>query len=168
MTMKGCRLSWIVGLALAVGPLGATAAGQAAKTPPARPAAQAPAPAAQAPAPAEAYTYNPEGRRDPFVSLVTRGGDLKSAGARPDGVAGMLINDVTVRGIVKSGEDFVAMLQAPDTKTYIVHVNDRLFDGSIKAITVRAVVFSQEVKDPLSLVKQREVRKPIRPLQEGK
>ncbi len=173
MTMKGCWLSWIVGLALAVGPLGVTAAGQtpagqAAKTPPARPAPQAPAPAAQAPAPAEAYTYNPAGRRDPFVSLVTRGGDLKSSGARPDGVAGMLINDVTVRGIVKSGEEFVAMLQAPDTKTYIVHVNDRLFDGSIKAITVRAVVFSQEVKDPLSLVKQREVRKPIRPLQEGK
>ena len=69
------------------------------------------------------------------MSLVTRGGDLKSSGAGPDGVAGMLINDVTVRGIVKSGEEFVAMLQAPDTKTYIVHVNDRLFDGSIRSKT---------------------------------
>lgn len=166
MTMKGSWLSWIVGLALAGGPLGVTAAaqtpaGQAAKAPPARPAAQAPAPA-------EVYSYDPQGRRDPFVSLIARGGDVKTAGARPEGVAGMMINDVTVRGIVKSGDDFVAMLQAPDTKTFIVHVNDRLFDGSIKAITMRAVVFSQEVNDPLSLVKQREVRKPIRPLQEGK
>ena len=177
MTMKGSWLSWIVGLALAAGPIGVGAAGQRpagtpAQAPPARPAATAPQtpapPAAQAPPPAEVYTYNPQGRRDPFVSLLTRGGDLKSAGSRPDGVAGMLINDVTVRGIVKSGDEFVAMLQAPDTKTYIVHVNDRLFDGTIKTITVRSVVFSQEVNDPLSLVKQREVRKPIRPLQEGK
>ena len=38
-----------------------------------------------------------------------------------------------------------------------------MFDGSVKAITPDTVVFSQDVNDPLSLVKQREVRKSIRP-----
>jgi hypothetical protein len=33
----------------------------------------------------------------------------------------------------------------------------------VKTITQDAVVFSQDVSDPLSLVKQREVRKTIRP-----
>ncbi len=36
-------------------------------------------------------------------------------------------------------------------------------DGSIKSIAQDAVVFSQDVNDPLSLVKEREVRKTIRP-----
>ena len=131
------------------------------------PAGQTP-PATQAPPPAEVYSYNPTGRRDPFVSLLSRGaGDLRPDN-RPEGVGGLLINDITVRGIVKTTDGFVAMLQAPDNRTYIVHVNDRLFDGTIKAITVDTLVFSQEVNDPLSLVKQREVRKTIRPLQEGK
>ena len=40
---------------------------------------------------------------------------------------------------------------------------DKLFDGVVKAVTQDAVVFSQDVNDPLSLVKQREVRKSIRP-----
>jgi len=142
-----------------------------AQTPPAQPApaqpAQAPPAAAQAPPPAEVYTYNPDGRRDPFVSLGARGTDMRSD-SRPEGLGGLLINDITVRGVFKSPERITAMLQSPDNRTYIVHINDRLFDGFIKAITVDTVVFSQDVNDPLSLVKQREVRKPIRPLQEGK
>jgi hypothetical protein len=36
-------------------------------------------------------------------------------------------------------------------------------DGSIKAITNDSVVFSQDVNDPLSMVKQKEVRKTVRP-----
>jgi len=166
--------SWIAGLAIAAGlwTTGRASAQTPAQTPPAQPAqtqpaAQTPPVAAPAPPPAEIYSYDPGGRRDPFVSLVARGTDLRPDN-RPQGLGGMLINDITVRGIFKSEERIVAMLQAPDNRTYIVHVNDKLFDGFIKAITVDTVVFSQDVNDPLSLVKQREVRKPIRPLQEGK
>jgi hypothetical protein len=36
-------------------------------------------------------------------------------------------------------------------------------DGALKTITPAEVVFTQDVNDPLSLVKQREVRKAIRP-----
>ena len=164
MSTRSNVTSWTAGL-VAAGCL--LMGGRAtAQIPPAEPA-QTPPAAAPAPPPAEVYTYDPDGRRDPFVSLVARGADLRSD-SRPGGLGGLLINDITVRGTFKTPERIVAMLQAPDNRTYIVHVNDRLFDGSIKAITVDAVVFSQDVNDPLSLVKQREVRKPIRPLQEGK
>lgn len=111
------------------------------------------------------YSYDPAGRRDPFVSLLGRGGDLPVAtGSRPAGLGGLLINEVTLKGVLKSGNgDFIALLQAPDSHTYIVHAGDKVLDGLVKTITQDAIVFSQDVNDPLSLVKQREVRKTIRP-----
>ncbi|HEY3885163.1 MAG TPA: hypothetical protein VGL62_08145 [Vicinamibacterales bacterium] len=120
---------------------------------------------AQPPAPASGgYTYDPAGRRDPFVSLLGRGGDVSvSTASRPAGLAGVLINEVTVKGVFKSSKDNLALLQAPDNKTYIVQAGAKLLDGTVKTVTPNEVVFSQDVNDPLSLVKQREVRKSIRP-----
>ena len=108
------------------------------------------------------FSYDPEGRRDPFESLLGRGNDPLAGGVRPPGVAGMLIADVTVKGILRDRSGFVAMIQAGDSKTYIVRTGDRLFDGSVKSILQDRVVFSQDVNDPLSLVKQREIQKPVR------
>ncbi len=142
-------------------------------TPPAAPsgAPASPAPAASAPQGAKSasgeagYSYDPAGRRDPFVSLSARGGDLPSAsGARPAGAPGLLVNEITVKGVLKSPKGgLIALVQAPDNRTYIMRAGDKVFDGTVKAITQDAVVFSQDVNDPLSLVKQREVRKAIRP-----
>jgi Tfp pilus assembly protein PilP len=117
------------------------------------------------PAPGAGYSYDPSGRRDPFVSLTARGGDVPvAAGMRPGGVPGLLVGEVTVKGIFKSPKGgFLALLQAPDGRTYSVKQGDKVFDGSVKVITQDTVVFSQDVNDPLSLVKQREVRKSIRP-----
>jgi hypothetical protein len=111
------------------------------------------------------YSYDPSGRRDPFVSLTARGGDLPpAAGVRPPGAAGMLVGEATVKGVFKSPKGgFLALLQGPDGRTSTVKQGDKVFDGSVKAITQDTVVFSQDVNDPLSLVKQREVRKSIRP-----
>ena len=132
---------------------------------PGRAPGQAGAPAAPQPeSSGPGYAYDPAGRRDPFVSLLGRGGDLPATGARPPGLPGALINDVTLKGVLKSGKgDFTALLQSPDNHTYIVHTGDKLMDGAVKAITQDAIVFSQDVNDPLSLVKQREVRKTMRP-----
>jgi len=131
------------------------AAGQAPKTP----AEQAPPPP-----PGGNYSYDPAGRRDPFVSLLGRGGDAPAPGARAQGLAGLLIGEVTVKGVMKTTRgDFIALLQAPDNRTYIAHTGDKVMDGAVKTITAVEVVFTQDVTDPLSLVKQREVRKTIRP-----
>ena len=132
-----------------------------------------PAPPAQAaaPAPVEAassnHSYSREGRRDPFVSLVGRVGEANSDGVRPVGLPGILIQEVSLKGIVRQSSGFVAMVQGPDKKTYTARPGQRLFDGTVKSITHDAVVFSQDVTDPLSLVKQREVRKTLRSNEEG-
>jgi hypothetical protein len=124
------------------------------------PQAEKPSDAAQKPG----YTYDPAGRRDPFVTLLGRGGDLPVAGARPPGLPGMLINEVTIKGVLKTASgSYVALLQGPDNKTYIARSGDKVMDGTIKTITAAEVVFTQDVNDPLSLIKQREVRKGIRP-----
>jgi Tfp pilus assembly protein PilP len=116
----------------------------------------------------QGYTYNPEGRRDPFVSLVNRGTDQKTQSPRPDGLPGVSVSDVAIRGIVASNKTYMAMVQGPDKKTYIVRNGDKLYDATVKAVLADAVVFVQQVTDPLSLVKQREIRKPLRPTEEGK
>jgi Tfp pilus assembly protein PilP len=112
--------------------------------------------------PPPAFTYSSEGRRDPFISLLGRGSDPRSQGARPAGVPGLLINEVSVKGIVRNSSGFVALIQGPDNKSYVVKAGDRLMDGTVKSIVQDAVVFSQDVNDPLSLVKQKEIRKTLR------
>jgi Tfp pilus assembly protein PilP len=139
-------------------PLGAQAPGAAGAKP---------APQKAAPPEAPAYTYQPEGRRDPFISLLARGSDPGSAATRPPGLPGLLINEIVVKGIVRDRTGFIAMIQGPDTKTFTVREGDKLMDGSVKSISGDTVVFSQDVSDPLSLVKQREVRKAVRPLEGG-
>jgi type IV pilus assembly protein PilP len=125
-------------------------------------------PAVSSPAP-QGYTYNPAGRRDPFAPLLQRGADPRTNVVnRPEGLPGVAVSEVAIKGIVHSRGAFVAMLQAPDNKTYIVRNGDRLFDATVKAVTADAVVFVQQVNDPLSLVKQREIRRPLRVIEEGK
>jgi hypothetical protein len=124
-----------------------------------------------APAAADGYTYNPEGRRDPFVSLLRGGSDERGARAGAsgvDGISGLIVDEISVRGVVAGQNGYVAMVMGPDKKTYIVRANDKLLDGTVKAVTAQGLVILQEVNDPLSLVKQKEVRKMLRALEEGK
>ena len=128
--------------------------------------ATAAAPAPTPPRIGSGYTYDAAGRRDPFLAL-DRASDPRSAG-KMNGLAGLMINEATVKGVVKSRGRMLAMVQAPDNKTYIVRASDRLLDGEVRAVTAEAVVFVQNVNDPLSPVRQREIRKPLRIVEEGK
>jgi Tfp pilus assembly protein PilP len=135
---------------------------------PATPAGASAAPNPPAPSAAQqaadgVYTYDGQGRRDPFVSLLNRGDVMRPNGAiRPAGLQGLMVNEIVVKGILKTTNGFVAVIQGSDSRGYIVHQGDRVLDGSIKSIAQDVVVFSEDVNDPLSTIKQREVRKPIR------
>jgi len=160
----------IVLAGLLSGPGAAWAQAPAGKGAATSPAATPAAPAAPAaPATPEGHTYRPEGRRDPFVSLLRRGTDVASApGARGPGLKGLGTGEVTLRGTVASQGGFVAILQGSDSKTYIVRTGEQLADGTIRSITADALVILQQVNDPLSLEKQREVRKVLRQTEEGR
>jgi Tfp pilus assembly protein PilP len=131
------------------------------------PAAEKPADT-QAPS-SDAYSYASEGRRDPFLSLIgTGGGDPKGAPKRTDGPPTFLVGEISVRGIMQTRATLVAMVQGPDNKTYLVHQGDKLADGVIKTVTPQGLVVVQDISDPLSIQKQREVRKLLRSLEDAK
>jgi len=158
----------------------AAAPASAPKATPATPAPQAaPATATSPPAASAAagpelepqgYTYRPEGRRDPFTSLLMRGSQTQgpTLGARAAGLAGLETSEVTLKGTIASQGGFVGILQGADSKTYIVRAGDKLLDGAIRTITQDSMVVTQQVTDPLSLEKQREVRKVLRQTEEAK
>ncbi len=151
----------------------ATGAALAQTPQPAAPAAQAPAQDHAAEAKPDAvepqgFTYNPDGRRDPFVSLLRRGVDSSQTTKRAAGIGGLGTAEVSLRGIVLSQGAFVGIVQGVDSKTYIVRTGDKLSDGSIRSITADSMVILQQVNDPLSLEKAHEVRKVLRQTEEGK
>jgi Tfp pilus assembly protein PilP len=128
----------------------------------------APAPPAKKvdlPTPPPNFEYAAQGRRDPFISLASRGADGKGSDAavrRGEGVQGITTGELTVRGIVQTRGNWVAMVSGPDAKVFTVRAGDRIADGVIRQINATTVVILQEVNDPLSLEKQREVRKSLR------
>lgn len=157
-------LSLLFAACLAAGPAFAQAPPAAA--PPAPPAGSAPDPALESPA----YTYDAQGRRDPFISLLRRGTetDRSRNGSRPAGLSGLEASDVTLKGTMESRIGYVALVEGVDRKTYVVKAGDRLLDGTIRTITADTMVIVQQVNDPLSLEKQREVRKVLRHADEVK
>ena len=141
--------------------------------------APAPAPAPATPAavttqvPAlepQGYDYKPAGRRDPFISLVRRTAEAlgTSATSRPTGLAGLSVDEITMRGVFKGRNGWTALVRGADNRTYSVKAGDELYDGTVKAVTGDAIVVLQNVSDPLSLQKKREVKKLLRPAQEAR
>jgi Tfp pilus assembly protein PilP len=114
------------------------------------------------------YSYAAEGRRDPFVNVLRSGSDAPVAVKRGDGAAGLTVDEVSVRGVMQSRGTLIAMVQGPDHKSYLVHPGDKLADGAVKAITAEGLVIVQVINDPLSPVKQREIRKPLRSVEDAK
>ena len=164
MTTTAFRLLVVLTIALAP----AMARAQAPAKPPAgqAPVAPKPSPKADLPSPPANFEYAVEGRRDPFLSLVNRGVDAATAAGqqakRAEGIPGLLTSEITVRGIVQTRGQFVAMIAGVDGKVYSIRAGDKLADGVVRQVTSQEVVILQEVNDPLSLDKQREVRKLLR------
>ena len=120
------------------------------------------------PTPAESYTYQPDGRRDPFLNLLGTGSEPRNSGKKNEGPAGLTVGEISVRGVLESRGALIAMVEGPDKKTYVVHTGDKFLDGVIRSITPQGLTIVQEVNDPLSLVKQREVHKLLRSLESAK
>ncbi|MCC7125096.1 MAG: pilus assembly protein PilP [Acidobacteria bacterium] len=137
---------------------------------PASPAPSAPAtpvtPAAPAaPTPPANYAYAPAGRRDPFVALVASTGTRPGTPARTapaEDLAGLTVEELIVRGTLQSRGAWIAMVSGASGKVFTARAGDKLADGTIRAITAESVTLLEQVNDPLSTVRQREVRKFLR------
>lgn len=114
------------------------------------------------PATGETYHYDPQGRRDPFRSLVGPAPKIQQ-GVRPPGTAGFLIDEMKLQGVIKTKQGPVGMVNGPDNKGYLVHVGDKVLDGEVIRVTPSSVVFRQEVNDPTRIERYREVVKDLSP-----
>ena len=106
------------------------------------------------------YSYDPGLRRDPFRSLLARRSPEEEQEDRPDGPAGLLIDEIEVQGVFILPEGPVAQILSTSRDTsFLLRPGDQLWDGDVVRITLNEVVFKQSVNDPTALKPFREVTK---------
>lgn len=113
------------------------------------------------PATTDTYRYDPQGRRDPFRSLIGPAPPIEKD--RPQGTAGFLIDEMKFQGVFRTRHGLTALISGPDNKGYLLRVGDKVLDGEVIRITPTSVVFRQEVNDPTRIERYREVVKDLAP-----
>lgn len=113
----------------------------------------------------ESGIYDAGDRRDPFISLlVARQQARELTGERPEGIPGLLVDEIDLTGIYVTGAGPVAQVQAGNqSKSYLLRPKDQLFDGDVVSISKNEVVFKQIVDDPTALKPFRVVVKKLNP-----
>jgi len=112
----------------------------------------------------EGYFYDPGSRRDPFKSLLEARERLEFRGPRPDGIPGLLVDEISITGIFLTSDGPVAQVASADQdKSYLLRIGDQLYDGDVISISENEAVFKQIVDDPTALKPFREVVKKLNP-----
>jgi Tfp pilus assembly protein PilP len=110
------------------------------------------------------FSYDPGNRRDPFKSLLAAPDRPEFRGPRPEGVPGLLIDEIDLTGIFRTSKGYVAQVVAANQKkSYLLKEGDQLYDGDVVSINRNEVVFKQIVQDPTALKPFREVVKSLNP-----
>jgi hypothetical protein len=110
------------------------------------------------------YSYDPGNRRDPFRSLLAAKNRVERKGPLPEGIPGLLIDELDLTGIFRTSNGFVAQVLASNKeKSYLIREGDELYDGDVVSITQNEVVFKQIVNDPTVIKPFREVVKKLSP-----
>ena len=89
------------------------------------------------------FLYKPAGRRDPFWDLLMGSKSIKIKREEKEGIAGLLIDELELEGILLKKGEFIALFKGPDGKPYDVKVGDSVYDGEIIKIDINTVVFKR-------------------------
>lgn len=111
------------------------------------------------------YTYDPGGRRDPFVNLLI---GIKVKNTAPKGA--LTVTDAKVVGITMGKNGYTAIIVGADNKARFMKEGDKLYDGQIITIEKDRVVFRQDFteENPAAPgLRSKEVEKRLNPVQEG-
>lgn len=87
------------------------------------------------------FIYKPKGRRDPFWNLLQ--GKKQPKREEREGIAGMLIEELELEGILFKNGTYIALFKGPDGKPYDVRVGDSVYDGEVIKIDNNSVVFKR-------------------------
>jgi Tfp pilus assembly protein PilP len=88
------------------------------------------------------FIYKPKGRRDPFWNLL-QGKSVKIKREEKEGIAGLLIEEMELEGILLKEGRYIALFKGPDGKPYDVRVGDNVYDGEVIKIDNNTVVFKR-------------------------
>jgi hypothetical protein len=132
-----------------------------------KPATKAPAAAkvtkaktAATPAAAKSIApVKPLGKRDPFVSVIVARSD--SSAACTGGKRCLIVDQIALRGIVRTPTKWIAMVENPARKTYYLYENDPIFNAVVVRITGDSVIFRESIMDALGHSTEREVVKRV-------
>ena len=111
------------------------------------------------------FVYNPEGRRDPFWNLL-QGKSVKENREAIEGIAGLMIDELELEGIVFAQGSFKALLKGPDTRPYVVGIGDKVYDGEVVAMDKNSVSFKKSLTMALAGQKDRIIIKTLNPEEE--
>ncbi|HTN44110.1 MAG TPA: pilus assembly protein PilP [Nitrospiria bacterium] len=114
------------------------------------------------------YVYNPEGRRDPFLSILVSAESAKSLRRLPP-LLRTEIGELRLIGIVWGGYGYSAMVQTPDGKGYTIRVGTPVGpnNGAVRKITEQYLTIEEKYTDIFGEKKVREVRLDLHPQKEG-
>jgi hypothetical protein len=99
------------------------------------------------------------GRRDPFISPIVKIGTVGSGCS--SGKRCLAIDQIIVKGIVKSDTGMIAVVVNSMAKAYFLRENDPVFNGYVLKITGDSIVFKESFRDRLGKPLTRDVTKTI-------
>jgi Tfp pilus assembly protein PilP len=150
--MRNSKLFVAAVLLAAFGPgLASAQAPDLSKTPPVAPAV--------GPAPLAPATYNPAGRRDPFKNLLT-GKDIAERRVIT-GLSDLMIDEITVIGLVKNKGRFEAVIGMPSGFPLTAREGDKFSDGYVLSIGDNQVVLRKTQDRGVPLIKPKDIVKEI-------
>jgi len=103
---------------------------------------------------------NLTGQRDPFVSPVVNRSMLGS-GCNTGGKRCLAIDQINLKGVVKSDTGMIAVVVNALDKAYFLHENDPVFNGYVVKITGDSIIFKETFQDKLGKSFTKEVTKKI-------
>ena len=107
-------------------------------------------------------------RRDPFaIPRRELPGQPAATPVRPDGLEGVTIDEMVVRGVLHARERSVAIVQGAGTICYVARAGDRLRDGRVLAIDAGGVVAVVDADHARGATRAR-VRKTVRAPRESR
>ena len=114
------------------------------------------------------YNYNPQGRRDPFRSILVTAETAKKVEVLPP-LQRTEVAEMKLIGIVWGSLGYSAMIQTPDGKGYTIRVGTPIGpnNGVVKKMTERNLTVEEKFTDIFGDKKTREVAIDLHPQKEG-
>jgi Tfp pilus assembly protein PilP len=100
------------------------------------------------------------GRRDPFISPLRLQEDKKTT-VCTTGVRCLIIDQVVLKGIVKTQQGMIAMVENASKKQYNLREKDPVFNGQVTKITGDSLIFRENMTDSTGHQSTREVVKRV-------